>query len=61
VDEEFRMENSEVINQLVPFQWWTYAIFGSDQTHTIELRVRNETAGPTITVLIVRSDMWRVN
>lgn len=58
--QEFRQELSEAANQAIPFKWTLYAVFGSTATHTVELRMRNEVAGPTITVLLVNFEMWRV-
>ena len=58
--QEFRQEVSETTNQAIPYGWVFYATFASTATHTLELRMRNETAGPTITVLLVNAEIWRV-
>jgi hypothetical protein len=60
-DGEFRMELSETNTQNIPFFWATYINFASITTHTIELRARAETAGNTLTVNRVRTEIWRVN
>lgn len=58
---EFRMETSETANQSVPFNWFSYVTFGTETTHTIELRARAETGGITVSVLQVNVEMWRVS
>jgi hypothetical protein len=60
-DGEWRMETSETVTQNIPFNWFTYINFATQTTHTIELRVRSETAGQTTTVNRVRVEMWRVS
>jgi hypothetical protein len=60
VSQEFRYELSEAVNQLLNNHWFYYPTFATVQTHTIELRCRNETAGQTITVSQVRAEIWRV-
>jgi len=61
LSDEFRMEVSEISNQNIPFSWFDYVTFGSETTHTIELRARLEFAGVTVTVNQVVAEMWRTN
>lgn len=60
VSQEFRQELSEAVTQLLNNHWFYYPTFATTQTHTIELRVRSETAGSTHTVTQVRAEIWRV-
>jgi hypothetical protein len=57
---EWREEVSETATQNIPRSSFKYITFGTVSTHTIELRVRNEAAGTTTTVNIVRAEIWRM-
>ena len=59
VSQEFRYELSDAADQLLNNHFSYYATFATIQTHTIELRVRAETAGSTVSVSRVRSEIWR--
>jgi hypothetical protein len=61
VSQEFRYELSDTNTQLLNNHWFYYPTFGTVQTHTLELRCRNETAGQTVTVSQVRAEIWRVS
>jgi hypothetical protein len=61
VSQEFRYELSDTATQLLNNHWFYYPTFGTVQTHTLELRCRNETAGQTVTVSQVRAEIWRVS
>lgn len=61
IDGEYRQEVSETTNQRIPWTYTTYETFSGTTTHTIELRTRNETSGPTISVFFVRAEIWRVS
>jgi len=61
IDTEFRKEASETANQNFPYSWFFYTTFGSVSTHTIQLRTLNEVPGPTISVFVVRAEIWRVS
>lgn len=61
VSQEFRYELSDATAQLLNNHWFYYPTFATTTTHTIELRVRSETAGSTHTVSQVRAEMWRVS
>lgn len=59
VSQEFRYELSNATAQLLNNHFSYYETFATIQTHTIELRVRAETAGSTVSVSRVRSEIWR--
>lgn len=59
VSQDFRYELSDASAQLLNNHFSYYATFVTIQTHTIELLVRAENAGSTVTVSRVRSEIWR--
>lgn len=59
--ETFREELSETLNQRIGKHFFFYTDFVTVQTHTLELRMRQETAGATLTCHTCRAEIWRVN
>ena len=59
--ETVRLELSETLNQRKLESFFFYTTFATVQTHTIELRMRQETAGATLTCHTCRAEIWRVN
>jgi len=59
--ETFREELSETLNQRIGKHFFFYSTFALVQTHVIELRMRQETAGATLTCDTCRAEIWRVN
>jgi phage-related tail fiber protein len=60
IGEVYRVELSETTNQRVPWHVFLYPTVTGSTTHTIELRVANETAGSTLSVFNVQVELWRV-
>lgn len=59
--ETFREELSETLNQRIGKHFFFYSTFAAVQTHVIELRMRQETAGATLSCFTCRAEIWRVN
>lgn len=59
--ETFREELSEALNQRIGKHFFFYSTFATVTTHTIELRMRQETAGATLSCFTCRAEIWRVN
>lgn len=59
--ETVRVELSETLNQRKLEHFFFYSTFALVQTHVIELRMRQETAGATLTCHTCRAEIWRVN
>jgi hypothetical protein len=59
--ETVRLELSEALNQRKLESLFFYSTFALVQTHVIELRMRQETAGSTLSCFTCRAEIWRVN
>lgn len=56
-----RAERNETANQRINECFFFYSTFGTVQTHTIELRMRKEAGGGTLSAYEVQAEIWRVN
>lgn len=56
-----RAERNETVNQRINECLFFYSNFATIQTHDIELRMRKEATGGTLSVYECRFEIWRVN
>lgn len=56
-----RAERNETVNQRINECFFFYSTFATVQTHVIELRMRKEAGGGTLSVFECQAEIWRVN
>jgi hypothetical protein len=56
-----RAERNETTNQRINECFFFYSTFATVQTHVIELRMRKEAGGGTLSVYECQAEIWRVN